>query len=186
MSTNISGYVTKIIQLKNGQKLVLREPKIEDAKKMIEYLNAVGGESENLLFGKGEFRLTVEEEMEYIKSINKNSNILMILGIINDNIVSISQVSSSNKIRITHNSEIAISVKKDNWRNGIGYEVMRELIKSQKESGIVKNITLGVKASNKNAISMYKKVGFEKVGVHKNYFNINGTYDDEILMDLYI
>ncbi|MGH4138282.1 GNAT family N-acetyltransferase [Clostridium sp.] len=54
------------------------------------------------------------------------------------------------------------------------------------ESGIIKNINLGVKASNINAIRMYEKFGFEKVGVHKDNFNINGKFYDEILMDLYI
>jgi len=33
---------------------------------------------------------------------------------------------------------------------------------------------------------MYEKFGFEKIGTHKNYFNINGDFDDEILIDLYI
>lgn len=33
---------------------------------------------------------------------------------------------------------------------------------------------------------IYDKFGFQKVGVHKNYFNINGEFDDKILMDLYI
>ena len=186
MSIDLSSYILKEIQLKNGQKLILRKPIIEDAKRMIEYLNIVGGESENLLFGKDEFHLTVEQEMEHIKRISNNANTLMILGIIDNNIVSIAQISSPNRKRIAHNSEISISVKKDYWRNGIGSAVMEELIRFAKEHGTIKNISLGVKASNKNAIRMYEKFGFKKVGVHKNYFNINGNFDDEILMDMSI
>lgn len=110
----------------------------------------------------------------------------MILGIIDNNIVSIGQISKPKRKRIAHNSEVAISVKKDYWRNGIGSAVIGELIRFAKENHEIKNISLGVKASNKNAIMMYEKFGFEKVGVHKNYFNINGNFDDKILMDLYI
>jgi len=33
---------------------------------------------------------------------------------------------------------------------------------------------------------MYEKFGFKEIGVHKNYFNINGKFDNEILMDVYI
>ncbi len=186
MDMDLSSYILKEIQFKNGEKLVLRKPIIEDAKRMVEYLNIVGGESENLLFGKDEFNLTVEKEMEYIKSISNDDNTLMILGIINNDIVCIAQISSPNKKRIAHNSEVAISVKKDYWQNGIGSAVMEELIRSAKECCTVKNISLGVKASNKNAIRMYEKFGFEKVGVHKDYFNINGNFDNEILMDLSI
>ena len=186
MSTDLSSYILKKIQLKNGQQLILRKPIIEDAERIIEYLNLIGGESENLLFGKDEFHFTVEQEMEYIKNISNDTNTLMILGIINNNIVSCANISSSSRKRIAHNSEVAISVKKDYWRNGIGNAVMEELIRLAKEHDTIKNISLGVNRSNKNAIIMYEKFGFRKVGVHNDYFYVNGNYDDEILMDLYI
>lgn len=186
MNKDLSKYILKEIQLKNGQQLVLRRPIVEDAKSIIKYLNIVGGESDNLLFGKDEFTLSVENEMEYIKNISDDANILMVLGIIDNTIVSVAQISCPNRKRISHNSEIAISVKKDCWSKGIGSATMTELIKFAKEHGTIKNISLGVKASNINAMCMYEKFGFEKIGIHKNYFNINGDFDDEILMDLYI
>ena len=184
MCIDLTASILKEIELRNGQQLVLRRPIVEDATKMVDYLNVVGGESENLLFGKGEFRLTVEQEMEHIKSINKDVNSLMILGIFDNNIVSVAQISSNNRKRIEHNSEIAISVRKDYWRIGIGSCVMSELLRFAKENNKIKNISLGVKASNKNAIAMYEKFGFKKIGVHKDYFKVDGNYDDEILMDL--
>jgi len=178
--------ILKEIKLKSGQRLILRKPLIDDAKRMIEYLNIVGGESDNLLFGKDEFRLTVEQEMEHIKRISNDVNTLMILGIINDAIVSVSQISSPNRKRIVHNSELSISVKKEYWRSGIGGAVMVELIKFAKEHSEIKNVSLGVKASNSNAVMMYERFGFVKVGVHRNYFKVNDNFDDEILMDLYL
>jgi len=184
VSTDLSNYILKEIELKNGEKLVLRKPMIEDASKMIEYLNVVGGESENLLFGKDEFHLTAQQEIEHIKSISNAANTLMVLGVINNKIVSVAQISSPNRKRIAHNSDVSISVKKEYWKNGIGSAVMEELIRFAKENDTIKNISLGVKASNKNAIRMYEKFGFVKVGVRKDYFNINGDFDDEILMDL--
>ena len=39
---------------------------------------------------------------------------------------------------------------------------------------------------NNIAIKLYEKYGFKKIGTHKNYFNIEETYYDKILMDLYI
>lgn len=186
MNEFLSIYILKEIQIKNGQNLILRKPMVDDAEKMIEYLNTVGGESDNLLFGKDEFHLTVEQEMEYIKNINNTTNTLMILGIIDNNIVSVAQISGNSRKRIDHNSEIAISVKKEYWRNGIGNVMMEELIGFAKKQGTIKNISLGVKASNFNAIKMYKKFGFIKVGVHKNFFYVSGIFDDEILMDLYL
>lgn len=178
--------ILKIIKLKSGKELLLRRPKEEDAEAMIEYLNIVGGESDNLLFGNNEFRLTADQEKEYIKSINDNENSLMLLGIIDNKIISVSQVSASNRKRIAHNSELAISVKKEYWGMGIGTTIMESLIDFARSSNTIKTISLGVKGGNKKAQHLYEKLGFEKVGVHKNFFNIDGNYDDEILMDLYL
>jgi len=63
---------------------------------------------------------------------------------------------------------------------------MGELIRHARERSTIRNISLGVKASNSNAIALYEKYGFIKTGVHKNYFHVDGNYDDEILMDLYL
>ena len=45
---------------------------------------------------------------------------------------------------------------------------------------------LGVKADNLTALSLYRKMGFNEIGRHKNFFKINGKYYDEILMDLHL
>lgn len=173
-------------ELKNGAQLILRKATVDDAKDIIEYLNTVGGESDNLLFGEGEFKLTVEQEKAYIENISKDKNSLLLLGVIDNKIASVSQIISANRQRISHNSELSISVKKEYWGNKVGSFVIEQLIKFAKNNKSIKNISLGVKEDNHNAIKLYKKHGFVEIGVHKNLFNINGDYYDEILMDLYI
>lgn len=174
------------VELKDGTQLILREATADDAGDIIEYLNTVGGESNNLLFGEGEIKLTIEEERAYIENINNDKNSLLLLGVIDNRIVSVSQISSESRPRIAHNSELSISVKKEYWGNRVGSYVIEKLIKFAKETKSIKNISLGVKADNHNAIKLYKSHGFVEIGVHKNCFNINGDYYDEILMDLYI
>lgn len=176
----------RMSKLKNGMELLQRNAEASDAEKMIEYLNIIGGESDNLLFGKDGFRLNLEQEREYLKNAKEDHNTLMLLGFIDDKIVSVAQISASNRARIAHNSEIAISVKKEYWHMGIGRAQMNELISFAKNSGITRNITLGVRDVNANAIELYEKCGFTKVGVHKNFFNIDGSFYDEILMDLFL
>jgi RimJ/RimL family protein N-acetyltransferase len=182
----MSEFISTEVITKDGQKMIIRKPDSSDAEKMIEYLNIVGGESDNLLFGKDEFRLTVEQEIEHIKNMNQNTNGLMIIGCIGEKIASIAQISGEGRKRIAHNSEVAISVKKEYWGNGIGSAMMSALIHFAKETDKIKNISLGVKASNNTAMKLYEKMGFVKIGVHKNFFYIDGNFDDEILMDLSI
>lgn len=162
----------------------MRRANADDAEKMIEYLNTVGGESDNLLFGKNEFNKTIEEEREYINNLNYSDD-LMIIGLIDNNIASIANIRRLLRKRIAHNSEVAISVKKEYWGIGVGYAVMNELIEFAKNNNI-KNISLGVKASNNKAFNLYRKCGFKEIGRHKDFFNLDGVFDDEILMDLYL
>lgn len=186
MGINLLDNTFKEIKLKDEQQLIIRKPELNDADDIIDYLNIVGGESDNLLFGAGEFRLTVEQERAHIENINKDTNCLMILGTIDNKIVSVAQISAPNRKRIEHNSEIAISVKKEYWGIGVGSAMMKELIQFAKEHISIKNISLGVRSINHNAIKLYEKYGFQKIGVHKHYFNVNGNYYDEILMDLQV
>ena len=174
------------IKLKNSQLLTLRKATIDDAADILDYLNTVGGESDHLLFGKDEFKLTVKQEQTFIENINNSENSIMLLGIIDDQIVSVSQISTVNRQRIAHNCELAISVRKAYWGCGVGSANMEYLIEFAKVCKSIKNINLSVKEDNLSAIHLYKKYGFEQVGVHKNYFNINGQYFDEILMDLHL
>ncbi len=58
----------KAVKLENGKDLLLRNAEESDAEKIIAYLNEVGGESDNLLFGKDSFLLTLEQEREYLKN----------------------------------------------------------------------------------------------------------------------
>ncbi len=176
----------KQIKLKNGQLLTLRKATVDDAANLLNYLNTIGGESDHLLFGKNEFKLTIKQEQTFIENINNSENSIMLLGIIDDQIVSVSQISTVNRQRIAHNCELSISVRKAFWGCGVGSANMEYLIEFAKACKSIKNINLSVKADNLSAIHLYKKYGFEEVGVHKNYFNINGRYFNEILMGLQI
>ena len=49
-------------------------------------------------------------------------------GLINGSIVSVAQITCKHMKRIRHNSDIAISVKKEYWGNGIGRAMMEQMI----------------------------------------------------------
>lgn len=176
----------KQVQLKNGQILTVRRPELEDAKELLEYLNLVAGESDNLLYGPGEIKLTVEQEKEYIINTNNNERTLMLLGLINGKIISSARINSESNARIAHNSEVGIAVRKAYWGIGIGNVIMQELIQFAQQHPRIKNVSLGVRADNKTAIRLYEKCGFKKIGEHQHYFHINGQFFNEILMDLQV
>ncbi len=157
-----------------------------DAKAILEYLNIVGGESDNLLFGANEMTLSIEEEEKYIESINSQKSSALFMGKISGEIVCVGMVSSSPRPRIAHRGEVALSVKKSHWGKGVGSLLLEQLINFCRSNGVTKIMTLGVKAENESAIKLYNKFGFVEVGRHRDYFNIAGCFYDEILMDLHL
>jgi RimJ/RimL family protein N-acetyltransferase len=164
-------------------KVMIEKATEDDAADIIDYLNLVGGESDNLLFGKDEFHVTVEQEKEHIR--NMDNSFVMFLGKINNNIAAVGTLRGFTRDRIAHRGEIAISVKKEYWNNGIGTEMMKKLIEFGKDEAGLSVIQLTVKADNEKAIHLYNKLGFKQIGFYEKFFNINGKYYDAYLMNLY-
>jgi RimJ/RimL family protein N-acetyltransferase len=172
--------------LNNGRLLTLRKAEYGDAKEVLEYLNMIGGESGNMLFGRNGFmHMTVKMEAEHIAKTNSSPNTLMLLGFVGEELVSVSQIRGEAPARAAHNFELSISVAKAHWGFGIGAAAMRHMIDFAQSHG-AKAIHLGVRADNYAAVHLYEKFGFEKAGTRKGYFKINGEFYDETLMALYI
>lgn len=132
----------KSVILKNGAEFIIDKAKKEDAKDIIEYLNIIGGESENLLFGANGFPLSTEQEEEVIESKNSSLTSCLMIGRIDGEVASVISLTAPMRERIAHTCEIAIK--------------------------------------------LYEKLGFEKIGLYKNFFKIDGNYYDEILMNLHL
>jgi RimJ/RimL family protein N-acetyltransferase len=178
--------VPKKTVLKNGKELIVRRPEPEDAKEIIDYLDLVGGESDNLTFGSGDMNFTEEQERSYIQKVNADENCLLLLGIADGEIVGICNIDANPKKRMAHNAEVGITVRKSHWRQGIGEALLSELIAFAQAHKTISIVALGVRACNSGAIKLYEKLGFVECGVRKDFFNLNGKYDDEILMDLHL
>lgn len=174
------------MELKNGMILHVRQAVKSDAQEIIEYLNIVGGESDNLLFGANEFHMTVEAEENLIANLEGSKTSALFIGLIDDKIVCVGSIFSEKRIRIAHQANIAISVLRSYWGLGIGTYLMESMIEFAKESGQTEIVHLGVREDNIAAMRLYKKMGFLEIGRYKNFFKIQEQYWDEILMNLYL
>lgn len=113
-------------------------------------------------------------------------NDVMLIALIDDEVVAMSQLMTSKRARIAHNAKFAISVRKAYWNCGIGSAMIKELITFAIHHPVIKVISLTVKDGNDRAIHLYEKYGFEVVGRHKDNVYINQEYHDVLLMDLYL
>ncbi len=62
-----------------------------------------------------------------------------------------------------------VAVHPDYRRKGIAQKLVNKLMEICKENKLV-SITLEVRESNYNAIKLYDKMGFSRVGLRKNYY----------------
>ena len=182
----MSKWEPKTYVLKNGQILLLREAAPDDAPKVLAYLNRVGGESDNLLFGKDGFPMPVERERAFLESQRKEEKSIMLAGFVGEELVAISSVNAlTSRERVAHRAGVAISVGKPYWNQGVGRRAMETLIQFAKNCGL-EVLQLEVRADNASAIALYEKVGFEKMGLYKKFMKVDGRDFDAWYMNLYL
>lgn len=170
----------------SAQKIVIRKADKSDARVLIGYLSIIGGESDFLTFGLGEFGRTVKQEEEFIENTLIKNNNLFIIAEINGKVVGNLNFSGGSRERNVHVGEFGVSVLKEYWGKAIGKELINYLIGWSKNSKIIRKINLRVRTDNERGIYLYKKLGFLKEGILKRDFLINGKFYDSLLMGLLI
>ena len=171
--------------LKDGRTLVLRDPTEDDAELLMNYPKVVGAETDFLLCDEnGIDGLTLEKERAWIRGTLASPNTKMFLGFVDGELVALFDVRAAARSRLSHNADIAISVKRDYWGLGIGSIAMQAMIDFARSTDCLRTLTLEVRDGNERAMALYRRFGFVEAGRHKRRVNVRGTYYDEILMDL--
>ena len=150
-----------------------------DAAILLEYLKQVGGETDNLTFGPEGMPFSVEAEAEFISSMENSIDNIMLLAKSDDKIVGCASLNRLPR-RMKHRGDFAISVAKDYWNKGIGSQLLNNIIAFAKENDF-EVIDLQVRGNNKNAIHLYEKYRFKKIGEHPAFFKID---DENISFDI--
>ena len=160
---------------------IIREAVPDDAEKMIVYLNQVGGESDNLLHGENEFIVPVEGVKRKLAMSQDSENSIVLIALENGQIIARAELAGYYAARIRHRAQFSISVRKAYWNQGIGTEMIQIIVEQAKkmEIGVIE---LEAITDNAGAIALYHKMGFVDIGIYKNYFNVNGTFKDAVLM----
>lgn len=165
--------------------VLYREAVSADAEELIEYTKKVGSETDYLSHGSEGVPCSVERQARFIERFLKSSTDLMLVAECDGRIVANASIERSRIQRYSHRAELSITVLRDFWGQGIGSKLMEMLIDFSRETKI-KVVSLEVRADNERAIALYRKFGFEVVGLYKNFFKIGNNYHDALIMNLYI
>ena len=160
---------------------IIREADSDDAEKMILYLNQVGGESDNLLYGENEFTVPAEGVKRKLAMSKDAENSIVLIALENEQIIARAELDGYYPARIRHRAKFSISVRKAYWNQGIGTEMIKRIFEQAKKMKIGV-IELEVITDNAGAIALYHKMGFVDIGIYKDYFYVNGMLKDAVVM----
>ena len=151
---------------------------IDDAEKIVEFYNRMGGETSYLSFEENEYPLNVQQQKDAIKALDGNATNMMLLAVDGDEIAGIVTISSSHKIKGRHDGILGIVVAQKYQNQGIGTDLIKQAVAWSRGNGITTRLSLDTRADNISAVNLYLKFGFEFEGCRKNAVLLNGIYYD--------
>ena len=163
--------------------IIYREATAADASALLLHQATVGDETDNLSFDGKTFNISPEKEARFIERFSKSEKDIMLVALYDGKIIGNGIIECERARRYSHRATLSITVLRDYWGRGVGSRLMEMMMDFSKRSGI-SVVSLEVRADNERAISLYKKYGFETIGLYKKFFNINGEYHDAYLMQL--
>jgi len=167
-------------------KIKIRLPRLSDAKSCAEMVNSLVSEKAMISLQK---KVTAKQELSYLKSLLKDiKNKKQISYVIdfNGQVMGMSGISLVNDNIQSHIGDIGIIVCSRARGVGLGEKLFQKVLTQGIKKLKFKIVKLGVFVKNKPALGLYKKFGFEKIGLIKNGVSYYGKYEDEFLMVKYI
>ena len=131
--------------LKDNREYLIREMDPADAKNFINYRNILADETTYLRASKSELDLNLEEQTRSIRNFIDSNNQYSIVAELDGILIGNLQFRGGNHERTRHAGEFGISILKDYWGNGIGYNLLSHLIEWARDNEVIKKINLEFK-----------------------------------------
>jgi len=132
---------------------------------------------------------SVQTPLNEVEKRIKNEKDNYILGAFTENgqLVGMAGFRREQGIKLKHKGMIwGVYVSTKHRGKGIAYSLLREILTRGKEIEGLMQIYLGVIQSNKVAVRLYKKLGFEAYGIEKNAIRYKDQgYDEELMTYFY-
>ncbi|WP_281863399.1 GNAT family N-acetyltransferase [Planomicrobium okeanokoites] len=160
----------------------IRSAAIADAKALSEVRLQVDDETENLDREPGEAYIDEAGFKRIIEEDAASSRNLFLVAEADGRIVGFSRCEGNSLKRTDHQVEFGVGVLEAYWGYGIGKNLLKRSIEWAGGNHIRK-MTLKVLETNKKAILLYEKYGFEVEGILKeDKFLKDGKYYNTVLM----
>ena len=164
------------------EQFIIEQAKPEDAALLLDYMKAIGGETDNLSFGAEDIHINVIEKAKQLAAQQQSKDNVLFVAKAAGAIIGDASLERMPR-RMNHRGEFGIAVRKAWWGCGVASALMKEILKFAKANGF-EQLNLEVRSDNTRAIQLYEKFGFQKLCTFPAFFKISGQYIDFDLMNL--
>ena len=168
------------VTLKDGRVARIRRARAADASAVIAHVNEVGAEGVYIMTERLTRSLNAERAL--FRHADGKSG-LYLVALLDGRIVGTSDIARGRHLKNRHTAGLGIAVRADARGLGLGTAMMRTMIAWARSVG-VRKLTLGVFATNRRALTLYRKLGFVTEGRLRGQVILRGRAVDEILMAL--
>ena len=159
----------------------IREATPDDAKAVISLLERLYSETHFLLYEPGELNHDVAQYAHRMDQAGRKGSWVMFVAENGDGMVGVIFGNRGVAKRTRHSLLIGLGVLQASWNQGIG-RCLLGAIESWAWARDLHRLELTVQATNRSAIALYEKVGFEREGTKRHSQRVEGAYVDEFLM----
>ena len=165
-------------QLSDGRTILIREAEPDDARAVLEHVEATSGESDFLTFGPGEFEMTEAAEREFLRGSRDADHQLYLLGLVDGALIATLSFAAGRRRRVRHSGEFGMSVRRSHWGRGVGSHLLDALVGWADATRVIRKINLRVRTDNRRAVALYERKGFAIEGTIHGDICVDDAYFD--------
>ncbi len=154
---------TRNIILKNGKKCLIRSAVGDDAQEVLNIFLLTHEQTDFLSSYQDETTFDVAFEKQFLTERANSDKEVYLCAIVDERIVGTAGVNQKGQNKIRHRAVFGIAIEKDFWGIGIGRALTMSCIACAKNAGF-SQLELEVVSDNRNAIALYKSIGFVEFG----------------------
>lgn len=159
----------------------IREVRLADAEKLSALIKQIDHDSKFMLWHSGERNLTPAVQLKMIESFLNKPNSTILVAEEGNELIGYLLANGGQAKKNRHSAYLVIGVAKAYQGKGIGALLFEKLNEWALNLG-VRRLELTVVTTNKSAVALYEKEGFNIEGIKKDSLFIENQFYDEYYM----
>ena len=165
----------RILVLKTGIAVQLRNGTSADGNAVFEVFNATHAETDYLLSYPDECTFDATQESRFLAGKAESGNEIEIVAEVNGEIAGTAGIDAiGSQYKLRHRAEFGIGIARKFWGQGIGRALTEACIECARSAGYTQ-LELSVVAENERAVALYERLGFVEYGRNPRGFRTRGA-----------